>query len=302
MSRPAAAGVRARMCATCGGASSGGWQCTTCLEQLLADVAAIPRTIADLRISYARQDRHARLASRRPAGSSTTSTPWSEPAAAVLAELADLLGRWDLDIGYTRPYASSLSTRQLETARQLRLRAVVLDPRSPQLASALHEVLAAAERVVDIPVDDTLWPFGACGHRGCPERLWAPADAATLTCPRCQTLHTDGQARKSWLAEVAADRLVTASLAGAWLAARHGGDAVRHAANVRKWAERGRIQAREAAAAEDDDHDGQEPLHDARSAVLYRLGDVEELHVGALARLRLKARRNAEASTRRTPR
>lgn len=278
------------VCGACGAAAAGAWLCSDCRTQLTQLYATVPRIVADLRITLTRQDRHARIAARGCAPAAVT--PWSEPAAAVLNELTRLLFRWDLDVGITR--SIGMTAASLADERRRRLRRALSDARCPELDRALREILEAADRVIDIPTDGTLWPWGACMARGCPERLWAPAAAQAVACPRCRTLHTDMAERRAWLAETAADRLVSASLAGAWLAARHGGDETRIAARIRKWAERGRVTAHAVDPDEADDVDG-------RTASLYRLGDVEALLVDDLARRRRKATLDAQAAARRTP-
>lgn len=280
-------------CGSCGAAVHGAWLCAGCLAALAANVAAVPGAIADLRVTYTRQDRRGPMARRRQLAEAARADPWHERAAAVLAELGAVLERAGMDVGYLHPVR--LDAAALAQARADRLADLARQGAVVEFAADLAAVLAAAARVVDRPGDGAEWPYGACGAYGCTERLWGAHDAAVVTCSRCGTGHPDTAERKAWLVELARDRLVSASLAGAWLANRYGGDPTTLAARVRQWAHRGRILPHTADTADNIQDDGVDQDAAAGRGPLYRLGDVEELMVTDLTRRRAKAHRNNHA-------
>lgn len=125
-----AATTRTRTC-SCGAPSSAGtWLCTPCQAQLAEDYVTAASIIAS---------------HDAPTTTTVTSAPFD---CATVDHLADLLWRWDLDVHLTRP--AVMSPGGLAAVRRNRLRAVMRDMRSPELARALREALASAECVIAV--------------------------------------------------------------------------------------------------------------------------------------------------------
>lgn len=122
---------------------------------------------------------------------------------------------------------------------------------------------------------------GGCGlewHRPvrCPGELYARPGADFVDCPACGA-QFDVKARREWLLNSARDALAGAALIGALLAdPDRPGDAVKLAARIRKWAERGRLVPHSYTPWGRNDDESEERLHPR-----YRVGDVQDLLAAA---------------------
>lgn len=99
---------------------------------------------------------------------------------------------------------------------------------------------SAQERVYAGPCQSEQSAEGDLGERCCLGEMYANKGASAVTCPNCRYSH-DFATRRRWLLEQVEDQLVNA----AWMAsALTSLDTPVTAERIRKWAERGRIEAK----------------------------------------------------------
>lgn len=242
---------------TCGQPVSDGFVCTSCLNQLLADLKAVPDLVVELEVTLTRQDRFAGSVGVQ-ARSAEKPLPFHGRASKAASALARELGVWchDLagclgvvvDVEYTPAALAGWLVEHVDAVRT--------HPAAGELVAGVGRVVAAAVRVVDRPVER--WYAGPCA---CGEDLYARSSKGSVQCPACGAVY-DIEQRREELLTALEDQLATASevcrvlgLLG-WRVTP---------SRIRGWVHRNRLVAR--------------PPHpgDSRQHPRYRIGDVHAL-------------------------
>ena len=237
--------------------------CPACLDALHADLDALPDLIDQLHTQLARMGRLGHAVGGR---SAERPSPVDWRASEVLDLLRSVLVGWVRDVT-PEPSAQPADTLQAMTAH-LRFTDWRRHPAADEFADEIGYAIAEGRRAIDAPPERRY--LGECmepieGRGDCPGDVWQVGAKRTAACALCGHPH-DVARRQEWIADIAQDRLVTASEAAGALSAwgtSITGDLVRH------WAARGRLVAHGA---------------DLHGRPVYRFGECRALALIAVSR------------------
>lgn len=233
--------------------------CGACEADIARALNAVPGLTADLDVTLARQT------SRTTAGrSAVVPLPFDPRASEAAWVLRSTLAGWVRQLQEHRPEPWPADTPQDMAAwLSARLQRLVRHPAAPEAHGEITEAVRAAQRVVDRPQERRF-----AGYCDCGAALYARPGAATVRCRDCDAAPYDVDERRQAMLAAVADQLMPAHQAAAALS---GLVAPLSADLVRKWAERGQIDARG---------------RDLAGRPLYRLSDVLDRLLGTLERRR----------------
>jgi len=233
--------------------------CGACEADIARALNAVPGLTADLDVTLARQT------SRTTAGrSAVVPLPFDPRASEAAWVLRSTLAGWVRQLQEHRPEPWPADTPQDMAAwLSVRLQRLVRHPAAPEAHGEITEAVRAAQRVVDRPQERRF-----AGYCDCGAALYARPGAATVRCRDCDADPYDVDERRQAMLAAVADQLMPAHQAAAALS---GLVAPLSADLVRKWAERGQIDARG---------------RDLAGRPLYRLSDVLDRLLRTLERRR----------------
>lgn len=233
--------------------------CGACEADIARALNAVPGLTADLDVTLARQT------SRTTAGrSAVVPLPFDPRASEAAWVLRSTLAGWVRQLQEHRPEPWPADTPQDMAAwLSARLQRLVRHPAAPEAHGEITEAVRAAQRVVDRPQERRF-----AGYCDCGAALYARPGAATVRCRDCDADPYDVDERRQAMLAAVADQLMPAHQAAAALS---GLVAPLSADLVRKWAERGQIDARG---------------RDLAGRPLYRLSDVLDRLLRTLERRR----------------
>ena len=260
---------------TCGQPAPTTTLCGDCLDQLHHDLDSIGDALTQLDIQLTRQARTAAGVGSRAAD---RPLPYDPRAAETLDLLRSVLVGWTRDTLQTRhngPYSHGTPEPDPEyppdrldaLAAFLRWQDWSVHPAADQFADELHYALSEVTPCIDTPPERRyLGPCGSIDHDGneCAGDV-LKIGGRLPRCTDCRAVHQTDE-RLAWIADLAADQLVTATTAAGALSAW--GEHIRPDL-VRSWAARGRLMARG---------------HDRAGHPLYLFADCRLLAVATLKR------------------
>lgn len=264
----------ARQCPACGGTIASGTLCTTCLDALARDLDRLADALDQLDVQLARQARSGNQGGT--ARSAVRPLPFDLPASEVHDLVRSVLTGWTRDLDERgRPAPAGLTDQDL--AEHLRWADWRNHPAADEFADELHWVLDQVRQCIDTPPERRY--LGPCGSitvdaEGKPRECDGDVVLVGNHLPKCKacgaTYFRDD--RLQWIADLAEDQLVTASIAAGALSAwgQHITPDL-----VRLWAHRGRLLPRG---------------HDRSGRPVYSFGECRTL---ALASIKPKGRMQA---------
>jgi hypothetical protein len=271
--------TEARTCPSCAGTIIDGTICSDCLANLHHDLDTIGDHITELHTQLARQARHGDNGSG--ARSAERPLPYDQPASDATDLLRSVLAGWTRDLWKTHEHRNRITTQPPDTlrgmARYLRWHDWRAHPAADEFADELHYALDQIRTCIDTPPERRY--LGPCGA------MLVNPDGTTHECagdvilvgnrmPKCRNCGASyfRDERLQWIADLAEDQLVTATIAAGALSAwgQHITPDL-----VRLWAHRGRLLPRG---------------HDRTGKPVYSFGECRTL---ALASIKPKGRMNA---------
>lgn len=236
--------------------------CGACEADIARALNAVPGVCADLDVTLSRQT------SRTTAGrSSVVPLPYDPRASEAGYVLRSTLAGWVRALRDQNPDGDDDppdgDPPAMAAWLSQRLQQLVRHPAAPEAHEEIVTAVRAAQRVVDRPQERRF-----AGYCDCGAALYARPGAATVRCRDCDADPYDVDERRQAMLAAVADQLMPAHQAAAALS---GLVAPLSADLVRKWAERGQIDARG---------------RDLAGRPLYRLSDVLDRLLRTLGRRR----------------
>jgi hypothetical protein len=251
---------------TCDRPAKSGGMCGACISELHRALDAVAELAAELDLTLSRQTPRGATAGR----SSVVPLPYDPRASEAAYVLRSTLAGWVRALRDQNPDGDDDPPDDTPPAMAAwlsqRLQRLVRHPAAPEAHGEITEAVRAARRVVDRPHE---WQFA--GYCDCGAALYARPGAATVRCRGCDADPYDVDERRQAMLAAVADQLMPAHQAAAALS---GLVAPLSADLVRKWAERGQIDARG---------------RDLAGRPLYRLSDVLDRLLRSLERRRKEA-------------
>lgn len=279
-----------RTCPRCDAPILHGTLCEDCLATLRRDLDAIGELITELHTQLARQNRTAGgTTAPRATDPDPMPTGWHDPdvlaiaahplpydqrASDALELLRSVLVGWTRD---TTPRSQQPPDQLHALAAHLAAHDWRNHPAADELADEIHWTIGQIRHAIDTPPPSRyLGPCGAVLE----DASTCPGDVYQVgtKLPRCWTCHATHSAdeRMAWIADVAADQLVTAAIAAGALSAW--GEHIKPDL-IRLWAHRGRLVAHG---------------HDQRGRPLYRFSECRALALDTLRHRPPASPRHAE--------